>query len=225
MVTIGDTVSRVRNLLKAVKEDAFVTDRQIYSIILKYAKYYVKKQDDQNRIMRYQTLFEVLPCVELIEIDKVEACCSGIRTNCTFRRTKEKLPVPTEGSYGPLFRDITSIDGSQMTYKTYPGTYLAMTNSTNFKYNKYYYYWYLDGHLYFPNIDWDAVRIEAIWDEDVQYLKCSDNPEDVCVPRQQQNTHVPDYLFAEIEQQVLKEFAMMLQVTSENKDDNQNPLR
>jgi len=224
MVTISDTISRVRNILKSVKEDAFLTDRMLYGVILKYAKLYVQRQDNANRIMRYQTLFEVLPCVELIEVDKVEACCSGIKSKCTFRRTKEKLPSPMEGAYGPLFRDVTSIDGSFMTYKTYPGTYLALAHSTNFKYNKTLYYWYMDGHLYFPNIEWDAVRIEAIWDDDIAYLKCNE-PQDQCQIMQERQTHVPDYLFAEIEQQVLKEFGMMMQIPQETKDDSQNILR
>jgi hypothetical protein len=224
MVTIADTVSRVRNILKAVKEDAFLTDRMIYSVVLKYGKLFVQKQDNDNRIMRFQTLFEVLPCVELIEVDKVEACCAGIKSKCIIKRTKDKLPTPMEGAYGPLFRDITSIDGSQMTYKTYPGTYLALTNSTNFKYNKTQYYWFMDGHLYFPNVEWDAVRIEAIWDDDIMYLKCN-NPEDECQLRQDMPTNIPDYLFAEIEQQVLKEFGMMLQITQETKDDSQNIIR
>lgn len=100
MVTIGDSVSRVRNLLKAVKEDAFLTDRMIYSVILKYGKLYVQRQDNANKIMRYQTLFEVLPCVELIEVDKVEACCSSIKSKCIIKRTKDKLPTPMEGAYG-----------------------------------------------------------------------------------------------------------------------------
>jgi hypothetical protein len=224
MVTIAETVSRVRNLLKGVKEDAFLTDRMIYSVILKYGKLYVQKQDSEDRIMRFQTLFEVLPCTELIEVDKVEACCSGIKSKCIIKRTKERLPTPMEGAYGPLFRDITSIDGSYMTYKTYPGTYLALTNSTNFKYNKTLYYWYMDGHLYFPNLLWDAVRIEAIWDDDIVYLKCTD-PKDQCEIMQERQTHIPDYLFAQIEQNALKEFAMMLQIPNEAKDDNQNILR
>ena len=36
--TIGYTVSRVRNTLKAVKEDAFLTDRFIYSVVSKFCK-------------------------------------------------------------------------------------------------------------------------------------------------------------------------------------------
>ena len=224
MVNIGETISRVRNLLKSVKEDAFLTDRMIYSVILKYAKLFVQRQDNDNKIMRYQTLFEVLPCVDLIEIDKVEACCSGIKSKCIIKRTKDPLPTPMEGAYGPLFRDITSIDGSYILYKTYPGTYVAMTNSTNFKYNNTLYYWYMDGHLYFPNILWDAVRVEAIWDDDIQYLKCGSD-EDKCRIIQEMATHIPDYLFAEIEQQVMKDFGFMLQVPVDTSDDGQNTLR
>lgn len=222
METIGNTISRVRNALRGTQDDAFLTDRLIYSTILKFAKLYIKRQDNENKIMRFQSLFEVLPCVELIEVDKVAACCGGIKSKCIIKRTKEKLPDPMEGTYGPLFRDITSIDGSQIMYKTYPGTYVAMTNSTNFKYNKTLYYWYLDGYLYFPNILWDAVRIEAIWDDNIEYMKCDG---DVCDLRQDQPTHVPDYLFAEIEQQVLSQFGMTMQIPADNKDDNQNVMR
>jgi len=224
MQKIAETISRVRNVLKAVKEDAFLTDRTIYSVVLKYAKLYVRRQDNEGKIMQFQSLFEAIPCIELTETDKIEACCGGIKSGCTIRKTIDKLPAPLEGAVGPLFRAITSIDGSEIVYNTHPSTYVAMSNSTNFKYNKNKYYWYLDGHLYFPNLDWDAVRADAIWDDDIQYLKCGTKSEN-CLPRQEQDTHVPDYLFAEIEQQVLREFAFMLQVPTDNQDDSKNPLR
>lgn len=226
MIKIADTISRVRNSIKGLDDDAFLTDRMIYSIILKYARLVVKRQDNENKIMRFQSLFEVLPCVELIDVDKVAACCSGIKSKCIIKRTKDKLPTPMEGAYGPLFRDITSIDGSNILYKTYPGTYVAMANSTNYKYNKTQYYWYLDGYLYFPNIEWEAVRIEAIWDDNIQYLKCTEEAEK-CDIRQDQETHIPDYLFAEIEQMVLQELGMLIQMgaTDDNNDDKKHPLR
>jgi len=222
MTTVGDSISRVRNVLKAVKEDPFMTDRFIASIILKYAKLLIKRQDDQNKIMRYQSLFEVLPCVELVEVDKIEACCSGIKSKCIIRRTKNKLPAVLEGAYGPLFRTISSIDGEEELYRTYPSTYVAMTRTVNFKYNKNKYYWYLDGYLYFPNIEWDAVRVEGLWDGDVNYLKCN---ADECTPIQDQAMRIPEYLFAEIEQMALKEILTSGQVPSDGADNQQNILR
>lgn len=222
MTTIGDSISRVRNILKAVKEDPFMTDRFIASIILKYAKLLIKRQDDQNRIMRFQSLFEVLPCVELIEVDKVEACCTGIKSKCTIMRTKDRLPEVLEGAYGPLFRTISSIDGVTEAYRTYPSTYTAMTRTTNFKYNKNKYYWYLDGYLYFPNIEWEAVRVEGLWVGDVNYLKCD---EDICIPIQDQHLRIPEYLFAEIEQMAEKEILATGQIPSDGADNQQNVLR
>ena len=46
MTTIGESISRVRNALKAVKEDAFLTDRQIYFVISKYGKTLLKREDN-----------------------------------------------------------------------------------------------------------------------------------------------------------------------------------
>lgn len=222
MTTIGESISRVRNLVKGVKEDAFLTDRLLYSLILKYAKLLIRRQDNESKIMRFQSLFEVLPCIELIEVDRVEACCGNIRSGCTFKRTKEKLPSILEGSYGPLFRSITSVDGSIETFCTYPTTYNSMTTSTNFKYNKTKYYWYLDGHLFFPNLDWDAVRVEGLWSSSIAMYKCDG---DICAPRQNEAAHFPEYLFAEIEQMVMKDLTLLIQTPVEGQDDKMNPLR
>ncbi len=222
MTTIGETISRVRNVVKGVKEDAFLTDRFLYSMILKYAKMLIRRQDNENKIMRFQSLFERLPCVELVEVDKIEACCAGVKSNCTIKRTKDKLPTVLEGAYGPLFRTISSIDGSIQVYKTYPSTYTNMANLSSFKYNKNKYYWYLGGYLYFPNIVWEAVAVEGLWDDSIEMYLCDG---DQCKPRQDSDTHIPEYLFAEIEQMVLKELTFLMQVPIENNDDNQNPLR
>jgi len=222
--TVGESISRVRNLVKAVKEDAFLTDRFLYSLIIKYAKLLIKRQDNENKIMRFQSLFETIPCIELVEVDKVEACCTGIRTGCTIRRTKEKLPDVLEGAYGPLFRSISSLDRSVEVYRTYPSIFTSIANSTNYKYNTTKYYWYLDGYLYFPNIEWEGILVEGLWTENVDRFKCGEdtNP---CQVRQDYALHVPEYLFAEIEQLVLKDLVGMIQAPVETQDDKQSQIR
>jgi hypothetical protein len=222
MTTIGDTVSRIRNTIKGVREDAFITDRYIYSLVLKYAKLLITKQDTASKIMRFQSLFEALPCVELTPVDKIEACCGGIQSKCIIMRTKDRLPTVLEGAYGPLFRTISSIDGSIQCYKTYPSIYTNMVNTVNFKYNTNKYYWYLDGYLYFPNIDWESIRIEGLWDESITYLKCDT---DTCKIRQEESTHFPEYLFAEIEKNVLGDILVLAKMPAEAGDDKQNILR
>jgi len=208
--------------VKGVKEDAFLTDRFIYSLTLKHAKLYIKRMDDNNKIMRFQSLFEVMPCVELIEIDKVEACCGGIKSGCTFQRTKDKLPTVMEGSYGPLFRTVSSIDGSIEVYKTYPQIFTKIANSTKFKFNKNFYYWYQNEYLYFPNLIWDAVRIEGLWEESIALFTCDGN---TCLLRQDDATHIPEYLFAEIENNVKADLLNVIQIPPDGKQDNQNVLK
>lgn len=224
--TIGFTVSRVRNSIKAVKEDAFVTDRYIWSLITKYAKLYIKRQDNMNKLLRFRSFFRTLPCVELIEVDKIEACCGGITSGCTIMRTKEKLPTPFEGPWGPTFRTVSSIDGSKEVYPTEPGTYTSMTKTTTFKYNKQKYYWYLNGYMYFPNIPWDSIKIEGVWEDDINCLACDGADGDAqCTVKQDQQTNIPEDLFAEIEQAVLAEIMPTSQLPPDEGDDKQNIYR
>jgi hypothetical protein len=220
MTTIGEAVSRVRNVLKGVKEDPFLTDRTIYYSILKYAKALIKREDNQFRLMRMSSIFQVLPYIELIDVDKVEAGCIGVYSGCYFKRSKEKVPSILNGMFGPVIRTVSSIDGTIELFRTEPGTWVSMTKTTTFKYNKNRYFWYLDGYLYFPNIDWDAIRMEAIFEGTVDTCTSDD-----CLIKQDQNMTIPEYLFAEVEQFAIKELTTMMQVPQDNADDGQNVLR
>jgi hypothetical protein len=220
MTSIGDAISRIRTTLKAVNEDSFLTDRTIYSSIIKYGQTLLKREDNQFRLMKISSIFKVLPYAELIDVDKVEAGCVGIFSNCYFKRTKEKLPTIFDGALGPVIRTVSSIDGSIEMFRTDPGTWVSITKSTTFKYNKRPYFWYLNGYLYCPNIDWEAIRIEAIFEGKVD--ACDTDP---CLVRQDDPLLFPEYLFSEIEQFVIKELTMTMQVPTDGADDGQNILR
>lgn len=224
MTTIGESISRVRNVLKAVKEDPFMTDRFIYSIVIKYAKMLIRRQDNENKIIMYTSLFKDLTYVELIDVDKVTASCSGIQSNCTIKRTKERIPKVMEGSLGPIIRAVMSLDQSKILTPTYPTIFTNIANSTNFKYNKTLYYWIADGYIYIPNVQWDACRIQALFDDDISFYNC---PEDgaPCSLAQERDLPIPDYLFAEIEQLVLKEMLTAGSIPTDGPDDSQNILR
>jgi hypothetical protein len=223
MTTTGEAISRVRNTLKAVKEDPFLTDRTIYYSIIKYGKTLLKREDNQNRLMKMSSLFSFLPFVELIEVDKIEAQCTGIYSGCTIKRTKEKLPQLFDGMFGPILRTVSSIDGETELMRTEPGTYVSMSKTTNFKYNKRKYFWYLNGYLYFPNLEWDAVKVEGIFEGDKGDFLC--DPKDQCMLKQDQQLPFPEYLFSEIEQMVLQELTMLAKLPVDNGDDGQNILR
>ena len=220
MTTIGEAISRVRNTLKAVKEDAFLTDRNIYFLLIKYGQTLLKREDNQFRLMKISSIFQVLPYVELIDVDKVEAGCIGIYSGCYFKRSKEKLPSILDGVFGPIIRTVSSIDGTIELFRTDPGTWVSMTKTTTWKYNRSIYFWYLNGYVYFPNVDWDAIRMEAIFEGQAPTCTTDD-----CLLIQDQPLPFPAYLFSEIEQFAVKELTISLQVPSDTIDDSQNTLR
>ena len=221
MTTVGEAISRVRNTLKAVKEDPFLTDRTIYFSLIKYAKTLIKREDNQFRLMKMSSIFKVLPYVELIDVDKVEAGCVGVYSECYFKRSKEKLPTILNGMFGPIIRTVSSIDGSIEMFRTEPGTWVSITKSTTFKYNKRPYFWFLDGYLYAPNVDWDAIRVEAIFEGQLDTCET----EDQCEVFQNTAFVLPEYLFSEVEQFVVKELTMSMSIPTDGPDDSQNALR
>ena len=220
--TIGDVISRLRSQIKAVRQDAFITDRMIYSFVIKHAKWLMKREDSKNRLMSFSGVVQTMDFVELIEIDKVEACCTGIKSDCVIKRTKDKLPIFLQGYYGPLIRAVTSLDNSEEVQPIIPSSYLNIANSKNAKYNKTKYFWYLNEYLYFPNIEWSAVRIEGIFEDDISRWTCE---EDNCKLRQDDSFNVPDYLLGELESQVLKDFAGLFQLPADTANDKQSLTR
>lgn len=225
--TIGDIVSRIRREMKAVNQDAFLTDRFIFSVVKKHASWLMKREDGAFKLMKFNSVFDTLDFVELIEIDKIQASCTGIKSDCTIKRTKEKLPSFMEGYWGPLIRSVNSLDGSERVLPTDSNSYTKMANSKNFKYNNNKYYWFINDHCYFPNLDWDAVMVEGIYEDDISSFKCNEGCDEstLCLPRQAQNFNVPDYLHGELETNVLKEMGLLLQYPVDPVSDKINPLR
>lgn len=221
-VTIGSVLSRIRNQIKSVRQDAFITDRMIYSFVLKHAKWLMKREDSKNKLLVFSSVIQTMDYVELIEVDKVEACCTGISSNCTIKRTKEKLPVFLQGYFGPLIRTIASLDGSEELQPILPSTYSHVSKSKNFKYNKTKYFWFIDDYIYFPDLEWEAVRIEGIFEDDISRWTCE---QDDCRIRQENSFNVPDYLLAELEASVFKDILVEMQVPVDSANDKQNVAR
>lgn len=220
---IGDVVSRIRGVIKQETPDGFITDKFIYSVFKKYADLAMKRLDEKSRLLGFSSVFETLDYVELEEVDKVEAACTGIKSYATFKRTVLPMPMFREGAYGPMVRSITSLDGATSITMTTLDTWNQISRSKNFKYNKEKYAWFLNDRLYFPNINWKAVRVEGIFEDDISAFKCDDA--DRCKIRQEQSLNVPDFVVAQIEEQVLREFGIQLQIPADTIHDNINNMR
>ena len=74
-----------------------------------------------------------------------------------------------------------------------------------------------------PNIDWDGIKLEGVFEADISKWTCEE--EDDCVTRHLQQIFIPEFLFAEIEQQVLATMMNTMKVPSDDSDDKRNILR
>lgn len=223
MRTISEAISSVREQAKAVRLDAFITDRYIYSLIMKHAKLLMRRQDSTNKIMKFSSVFQSLNYVELEEIDRAQASCHCVTSNCTIKRTKDKLPPMIEGYYGPLIRTVSSLDISEDLTPTYPATYEKMAKQKTFKYNKHKYFWYMDGYLYFPNLEWDAIRLEGVFEGDISKYNCDTT--DDCAYIQTKTINIPEFLFSEIEPLVMRDLGVSIQLPTDNSNDMNNLYR
>lgn len=225
MNKVGEAISRIKNVLKSVKEDAFMTDRFVHSLIMKYAKTLIQRDNRNLNVFKNSGLFKEIPCLELITVDRVEACCLNIKTGCTFKRSKNRLPTISTIDKGYLIRSVTTLDYSQSLVRTDPTAYMNITKSTNFKYNTSKYFWIVDGYLFIPDVDWEAVRISAMFEENYTGQACNEQQINPCSSEQERELNVPEYLFSEIENLVRQEILTGGQIPSDGADDSQNILR
>ena len=96
-------------------------------------------------------------------------------------------------------------------------------STASFRYNNTKYFWYLDGYLYMPNIDWDAIKLEGVFDDDLGDFLCEE--EEKCVPRYLQEIYIPEALFAEIETQVVNAMMITVKLPVEDGDNKINIQR
>lgn len=225
MNTVGAAISRIKNSLKAVKQDAAsLSNRFLYSLILKHGKFLLRRQDNQNKLMMSESGWKTLNVVELETVDKTEAAYEKmcLLTGCNIQRTKDKLPGVLYGYYGPLVRRVTSLDGSTNIELTTQVEFERMIKQPNFKYNKTKYYWIENEYLYFPNIVWDAIKLQGMFEGDTSKYN-SDNEEPECIYIQDTICPIPEYLFSEIEKMIkIEDIQTLLQIPPNMQHDNVN---
>jgi hypothetical protein len=192
--SIRQHISRIKTPFKQVTTDSRLTDRFIYLLLRKHRGFLLKKENDW--LLTQQELYQSKTYTELIDVDSVEAC--GIQTDCTIKRTRERLENIVSNINGEIIQSVTSLDGSVKLTKIRQSAWIKKQNKTTSKYDKTLYYWILDGYAYFPNTEWDAVKIVAYFDEDINNL-CEDD-DSKCKDIQDTLFRIPEKSISEMDQ-------------------------
>jgi len=209
MSTFRKLVSDARSMHKLLSTDNLITDRAIMSEIKNNAFLLIKRETNLRKLWATDTVFTTIPCLEMVEVPISESC--DYADPCTVSRTKFKLPRITEGNYQYVIQGVYSINamsgqGKKLKEITI-NRYVNLLKLPIIKKEEY--YWISNGYLYVNNPLLKAIRLVALFEEDVpneiMYPECgcgtpSYTPEQLCVNPLDKESPVPGYL----EKQVLE---------------------
>lgn len=206
--TIGKAISRVRNDFRLVHADSRSTNKYIFALLDDRAAKAIKEESDKKRLTKIDAVWQTLDCQELIDVPTSDDCCK-FQTNCTIKRTKDKIPKLYEDSSGVLIRSVTSIDYSQELQPIKLSEWIRKRETKN-KFDKSLYYFYRNGYLYFPNLTWKLITISGLFKENVdKYNTCDEDADTTtaCTSRLDDKWPVPEYIQSGVIDYVIREIA------------------
>jgi len=208
-MTGRELVSSVRSMHKLISTDTLITDRAIFAECKQNAMLLIKRELDKRKLWATDTVFTTLPCLEMCEVS-ISECCDYVDP-CSIARSKYKLPRISEGNYQYVIQGVYSINAmSGQGKKVKEITINRYANLLKLPIiKKEEYFWVSNDYLYITNPMIQAVRIAALFEEDIpselRYPECgcgipSVSDEDWCKNPLDRESFVPGYL----EKQVLE---------------------
>jgi len=209
MATFRKLVSDVRSMHKLLSTDNLITDRAVMSEIKNNAFLLIKRETNLRKLWATDTVFTTIPCLEMVEVP-ISECCNYVDP-CSVARTRFKLPRITEGNYQYVIQGVYSINamsgqGKKLKEITI-NRYINLLKLPIIKKEEY--YWISNGYLYVNNPLLKAIRLVALFEEDVpnsiMYPECGCGTpeyttEELCRNPLDKESPVPGYL----EKQVLE---------------------
>jgi hypothetical protein len=219
-MTVRAMISQVREIIKERYGDTRLSNKFTYSNLLKMAKILLKRESDNFKLLKYQTLYQSLKCVEVIEAPSIDPCC-GLKSYCSIWRTKDKLPELFEDSMGVLIMSVTSVDGStEYDFKTVESIRRKMSNPWVKKYEDPTYCFFKDDYLYFTKRTL-LVEIKGMFTRSIEkYNKCGgDIP---CIKFLDEKFYIPGYLEEPLIKMTLEELTKIYKALPEDQSVNKN---
>lgn len=219
--SLREVISQIRVPNKAVNADTKITSRYIYSLLKKHRDHLINQVDSKFYLYKLNELFQIKRCVKVIPVPTIDECCN-VKTNCKIYRTKDKLPGIINSYGGPIIRRVTSIDGSTEILGISDFEWNRKLENPDSKYDKGKYYYWKDGYLYFPNMNWKKVEIEAYFFEDA-VVECDES--DKCTSLLDKPFRIPSKLLAQCIQNVFNDLVPYHNIPDDNEMNKNNTRR
>ena len=223
MSTKREIIETFRDMVKERNADTIYTNKFLYEVLSKHAKWLIKREVSAGRIMTNNSFFQTLPCIEVIEVPSIDSCCP-IKVNCKVYRTKNKLPEMWIDTSGPIIKNVTSVDGSTDFFFT---TAMAYSSISNDPYQSLiqdeYYSFFTDGYIWIPEVNPHRINIYAFFKDDISSKsECSEVK--TCTRYLDTEFVIPGWLEAEMYAKALEQLFPSLQKVSDEQIDK-NPNR
>lgn len=206
---------------KAVNADSRLTNKYVYSLLRKHRDLLIKQVDNKFQLLKLGYLFQTWKCADLEPISPINECYDKT-TDCVIYRTKKKLPHMLVASWGPIFRKVASIDGYTELFPINSAEWNRKQEDTNTKNNKSLYYWWSGGYLYFPNIEWKEIKIEALFEFDLDKDNSCCEKHDPCKSFLDNKFRIPNELLAVCIDNVNREMSGLYDKLPDENDINKN---
>lgn len=224
-MTNREGIALVRKGLNEEGADSAYTNKFIYSKMMEHAKWLIPRDAKSGKLFSGTNIFQTARCVPVIKVTDMNNCCS-ITTCCELYRTRNKVINLWEDQYGPIVKNITSIDGStSFTYISITDWQRKDGNPYN-KHNNEDYVFYDEGYFYFPKKGPKKVNIQGFFSQDiVGVYGCEKIKINTCVRFLDTKFVIPAYLEAEMIEKSIESILQTSKKIHVDADINKNPNR
>ncbi len=106
--------SLIITTLSSTNKDSKIPRRLALAVGESKAKTYISQKLNDRSLYREVNIYREIPCVEFIEISKVECPIISFRLCDTIYRSKEKIPELLWSKYGHTLKEIRTLDGNKV---------------------------------------------------------------------------------------------------------------
>jgi len=163
MLTNRKIVSDIKASNRILSGDAVLNDRAILSHAINVSKQLIRRELNLRKLTTTDSIYTVIPCLELIEVDLSE-CCS-YADECTIARTKTQIPRIEESNYLNAIQAVFSINQKIKLKEITPSRYINILNLPK-RINETY-FWLQNNYLYVTNPNVETVKLIAWFAEEV----------------------------------------------------------
>lgn len=212
-MTWREIISLIKTSLKETNSDSRLTNKYIYSVILKVTSLLIQRESDSLKLNSLLKLFQTLKCFPIIEVSDSEETC-GLDKYCKVYRSKIKIPDFFEDSDGIIMKGIYTVNHSRkITLLSVNDIIRRKQDRINSKYDKSIYAFIKNNYLYLTDRI-DYVQIEGLFKNDISKLNNSN-----CFPDNLDNVSCISFLDtpapipAKLEQAIVTETIKMIATT------------